>query len=171
MSTKVGSSTGGGGGTFVALGKRRDILIVAGGGGGTRGYDEEDLDGTDATTSESGCDGIGNQWAHGGAGGGAGKDAIESGPSWGNGGAGFTTASSTAKSFLHGPPGESGDGGGFGGGGAIGQYGGGGGGGYSGGGGGRGGGGGGSFIREDGTELVKEVGNEGYGLVQINFVE
>ena len=169
MSTKIGSSTGGGGGTFVALNRRRDVILVAGGGGGTRGYDDEDLDGTDASLFESGCDGIGHQWAHAGAGGGAGKDAIYSSPSWGYGGAGYSTASTTAKSFLHG--GDAGEGGGFGGGGAVGQYGGGGGGGYSGGGGGRGAGGGGSFIKADGIDPIKELGNEGHGLVKIDRIK
>ena len=153
----------------MALNKRRDILLVAGGGGGTRGYDEEDLDGTDANiNADYGYDGTGRQWAHGGAGGGAGKDADFSGPSWGYGGAGFTSASTTAKSFLHG--GAAGEGGGFGGGGAVGQYGGGGGGGYSGGGGGRGGGGGGSFIKAEGIEPIRQLGNEGHGLVKIDHI-
>ena len=143
---------------------------MAGGGGGTRGYDDDDHDGTDANiTSESGNDGTGQQWSHGGADGGSGKDANYSGPSWGHGGAGFTTASTTAKSFLHG--GESGEGGGFGGGGAVGQFGGGGGGGYSGGGGGRGGGGGGSFIKADGTDPIRELGNVSHGLVKIDLVK
>ncbi len=170
MSTKIGSSTGGAGGTFVAINRQREILLVAGGGGGTRGYDEEDLDGTDASLSESGADGIGAQWAQGGAGGGAGKDANFSGPSWGYGGAGFSTASSTAKSFLHGGR-CNGEGGGFGGGGSVGQYGGGGGGGYSGGGGGRGGGGGGSYIKPDGSiDPVKELGHEDHGMVKIDYI-
>ena len=162
------SSTGGAGGTFVALNKMRDLLLVAGGGGGTRGYDDEDLDGTDASTLESGRDGVGQQWAHGGAGGGAGRDASFTGPSWGYGGAGYNTASLTAKSFLHG--GEAGEGGGFGGGGAVGQYGGGGGGGYSGGGGGRGGGGGGSFVKDEGIDILRELGNEGHGFVKIDHI-
>lgn len=153
----------------MALTKQREILLVSGGGGGTRGYDDEDHDGTDANLSEYGCDGTGQHWAHGGASGGAGKDANYSGPSWGYGGAGFTTASTTAKSFLHG--GASGEGGGFGGGGAVGQYGGGGGGGYSGGGGGRGGGGGGSFIKPEGTNHIRELGHTGPGMVKIELVK
>lgn len=170
MSKKIGSSTGGAGGTYVALNRRRDVLVVAGGGGGTRGHDADDLNGKDANIeSDSGLDGSGAQWASGGAGGGAGKDAMFTGPSWGNGGAGFNTASTTAKSFLHG--GEPGEGGGFGGGGAVGHYGGGGGGGYSGGGGGRGGGGGGSFIREDGLDQKRTLGNEDHGSVTIVHVD
>ena len=166
MSQKVFSSTGGGGGTFVALNKRNQCLIVAGGGGGTRGHDAEDYDGQDANIdSESGLDGIGAQWAEGGAGGGAGKDAMYSGPSWGYGGAGFYNTSTKSQSFLNG--GTPGEGGGFGGGGAVGVYGGGGGGGYSGGGGGRGGGGGGSYIKEDGIDQKRSLGNSGHGSVSI----
>ena len=170
MSKKIESSSGGAGGTFVALNKHRDLLIAAGGGGGTRGHDAEDFDGKDANiTDEFGQDGLGAQWAGGGAAGSAGKDAIFSGPSWGFGGAGFDCASSTANSFLHlGKPGE---GGGFGGGGGVGHYGGGGGGGYSGGGGGRGGGGGGSFVREDGLDQRRSLGTEGHGYVCIARVD
>ena len=170
MSKKVYSCTGGGGGTFVAVNKRSDCLVVAGGGGGTRGHDMEDYDGKDANVeTESGFDGIGAQWAAGGATGGAGKDAIFSGPCWGYGGAGVFTASTKSKSFLHG--GEPGEGGGFGGGGAVGVYGGGGGGGYSGGGGGRGGGGGGSYIREDGIDKKRTLGNDDHGSVTIIHVD
>ena len=76
--------------------------------------------------------------------------------------------STTASSLLKG--GDSGQCGGFGGGGAIGQYGGGGGGGYSGGGGGRGGGGGGSYVRDDGVDIEKAIGNESNGSVMIEKV-
>lgn len=170
MSKKIFSCAGGGGGTFVAVNRRSDCLVVAGGGGGTRGHDSEDYDGKDANVeSDSGRDGIGTQWATGGAAGEAGKDAEFSSPCWGYGGAGYNTASTKSKSFIHG--GEAGEGGGFGGGGAIGMYGGGGGGGYSGGGGGRGGGGGGSFIREDGIDCKRELGNEGHGAVTIVHVD
>ena len=166
MSKKVGPSSGGAGGTFVALNKRRDLLIAAGGGGGTRGYDAEDHDGRSANiNSDAGTDGLGSQWGAGGAGGGAGKDAMFAGPCWGWGGAGFDSASSTAKSFLHG--GEPGDSGGFGGGGSVGYYGGGGGGGYSGGGGGRGGGGGGCYVMEGGMDEKRSLGNDSHGSVTI----
>ena len=167
MSTRVGPSSGGGGGTFVALGGRHNLLIAAGGGGGTRGHDQDDHDGRDANTEEEGKAGVGREWASGGMGGGCGNDALFTGPPWGHGGAGFDHASSTAKSFVHG--GVGGSGGGFGGGGAVGTYGGGGGGGYSGGGGGRGGGGGGSFVREDGTDVKKLVGNVGHGSVKLDY--
>ena len=170
MSKKVHSSSGGAGGTFVALNKRKEILIVAGGGGGTRGHDAEDIDGKDANIeSEDGKDGAGQQWAAGGASGGAGKDAWFTGPCWGYGGAGFNTASTSAKSFLH--DGEPGEGGGFGGGGGVGHYGGGGGGGYSGGGGGRGGGGGGSYVRDDGMDQKKSIGGLENGSVTIVRVD
>ncbi len=166
MSEKVLSSTGGGGGTFVSLQKRSQCLIVAGGGGGTRGHDGDDFDGRDANImSSEGLDGLGQQWAEGGAGGGAGKDANFSGPCWGYGGAGFSSTSSKSQSFISG--GEPGPGGGFGGGGAVGMYGGGGGGGYSGGGGGRGGGGGGSFVRDDGENVKRSLGNSGHGSLTI----
>ena len=78
-------------------------------------------------------------------------------------GAGFLQNSSSARSFSNG--GDGGQYGGFGGGGAVGVYGGGGGGGYSGGGGGRGGGGGGSYVRDDGIDVKKKIGNEGHGSV------
>lgn len=145
MSKKVHSSTGGAGGTFVALNRRREILMVAGGGGGTRGHDAEDIDGKDANIeTENGTDGAGVQWASGGAGGGAGKDAWFVGPCWGYGGAGFNTASTSAKSFLHG--GDPGEGGGF-------------------------GGGGGSFIRDDGMDQKKSVGSMEHGSVTIVRVD
>ena len=166
MSIKRGPCSGGGGGTFVGLNGRQDLLIAAGGGGGTRGYDEEDLDGKDASIDLYGLGGHGGQWAAGGNSGRAGRDAVANGPCWGYGGAGHVENSTTATSFVAG--GTKGDGGGFGGGGGIGSYGGGGGGGYSGGGGGRGGGGGGSYIREDGLHIIRSVGNEGNGFVLID---
>ena len=175
MSKKIGSSSGGAGGTFVALNRTiaSNILIVSGGGGGTRGHDNDDLNGKDANIeTDSGFDGCGAQWASGGAGGGAGGDAIFTGPSWGHGGAGLHEASSTAESFLRGgEPISSDGGGGFGGGGAVGHFGGGGGGGYSGGGGGRGGGGGGSYIRKDGLDQKRLLGNDGHGSVTIVHVD
>lgn len=167
MSTKVGPSSGGGGGTFVALAGRTNLLVAAGGGGGTRGHDQDDRDGRDANTEEDGLAGVGREWAHGGVGGGCGCDALFTGPPWGHGGAGYNQASTTAMSFVHG--GTKGSGGGFGGGGAVGTYGGGGGGGYSGGGGGRGGGGGGSYVREDGMDVKKMVGNVGHGSVNLDY--
>lgn len=170
MSNRVGPSSGGGGGTFVAVNRQRDLLVAAGGGGGTRGHDQEDHDGRDANIETSeGTDGVGAQWAEGGANGGAGKDAVFAGPSWGYGGAGFHTSSTTSGSFMHG--GVSADGGGFGGGGGVGRFGGGGGGGYSGGGGGRGGGGGGSFVKEGGLDEKRSLGNEGHGSVTIVHVD
>ena len=169
MSEKRGPCSGGAGGTFVGLNGRQDLLIAAGGGGGTRGFDDDDLDGKDATVEANGLGGTGEQWAAGGNGGRAGKDAIAIGPCWGYGGAGHVENSTTASSFVTG--GTSGEGGGFGGGGGIGAYGGGGGGGYSGGGGGRGGGGGGSYVREDGLDIIREVGNEGHGVVLIEKIE
>ena len=171
MSEKVVTSSGGGGGTFVALNRESQLLIAAGGGGGTRGHDPDDHDGRDANIESSdGLDGVGQQWASGGADGGAGKDALFTGPCWGYGGAGFNQASSTAKSYLHG--GSTGEGGGFGGGGAVGRYGGGGGGGYSGGGGGRGGGGGGCFVMKEGAlDERRSLGNDGHGSVTIVHVD
>ena len=170
MSQRVGPSTGGGGGTFVAVNRFRDLLIAAGGGGGTRGYDTEDHKGRDANIdSTEGSDGVGTQWAEGGADGGAGRDAVFAGPSWGYGGGGFHTSGTMAKSFMHG--GESSDGGGFGGGGGVGHYGGGGGGGYSGGGGGRGGGGGGCFVKEGGLDERRSLGTDGHGSVTIVHVD
>ena len=168
MSEKRGPCSGGGGGTFVGLNGRQDLLIAAGGGGGTRGFDDDDLDGKDANIEMNGLGGAGEQWAAGGNSGRAGKDAIAVGPCWGYGGAGHVENSTTASSFVTG--GAGGEGGGFGGGGGIGAYGGGGGGGYCGGGGGRGGGGGGSYVREDGFNAVREIGNEEHGLVIIEKI-
>ncbi len=168
MSEKRGPCSGGGGGTFVGINGRQDLLIAAGGGGGTRGFDEDDLDGKDANIEVNGLGGTGEQWAAGGNSGRAGKDAIALGPCWGYGGAGHVENSTTASSFVTG--GAGGEGGGFGGGGGIGAYGGGGGGGYCGGGGGRGGGGGGSYIRQDGMDIEREIGSEGYGLVIIEKI-
>ena len=170
MSSRVGPSTGGGGGTFIAVNRKRDLLIAAGGGGGTRGYESEDYDGVDANPlSGDGKDGVGVQWANGGSNGGCGKDAIFAGPCWGYGGAGFDSAATMSKSFLHG--GSPTEGGGFGGGGAVGNFGGGGGGGYSGGGGGRGGGGGGSYVMDGGMDVKRLVGCEGHGSVKIVRVD
>ncbi len=164
-------NTGGGGGTFVVVNEttKENLLIAAGGGGGTRGLDEHDLDGDDANLETWGTDGRGHEHGKGGKDGSQGKDASKfQGPSWGYGGAGYLENSSTARSFLNG--GTGGSNGGFGGGGAVGMYGGGGGGGYSGGGGGRGGGGGGSYVRKDGIDVEKKVGNEGHGMVFIEKV-
>lgn len=169
MSAKKGPCSGGGGGTFVGLNGRQDLLIAAGGGGGTRGYEDDDQSGRDANIEPNGLGGQGEQWANGGMGGKAARDAIWTGPCWGYGGAGHVENSSTAQSFVAG--GKGGEAGGFGGGGAIGAYGGGGGGGYSGGGGGRGGGGGGSYVRDDGIEVTKEVGNMENGSVIIEIIK
>ena len=146
----------------MALNRVRELLIAAGGGGGTRGQEQDDHDGRDANIgSQDGTDGVGAQWASGGADGGAGKDAEVNSIVWGRGGAGFKSSSVTANSFLHG--GES-EGGGFGGGG---QHSGGGGGGYSGGGGGRGGGGGGCFVKEGGLDEKQSLGNDDNGYVEV----
>ena len=166
-------NTGGGGGTFVAVNEitKENLLIAAGGGGGTRGFDDRDEDGCDASLNRSGTDGRGHEHGKGGIDGGPGEDANSStfiGPCWGYGGAGFLQNSSSARSFSNG--GDGGQYGGFGGGGAVGVYGGGGGGGYSGGGGGRGGGGGGSYVRDDGIDVEKKIGNEGHGSVMIEKV-
>ena len=166
-------NTGGGGGTFVAVNEitKENLLIAAGGGGGTRGFDDRDEDGCDASLDPSGTDGRGHEHGKGGVDGGPGEDANSStfiGPCWGYGGAGFLQNSSSARSFSNG--GDGGQYGGFGGGGAVGVYGGGGGGGYSGGGGGRGGGGGGSYVRDDGIDVEKKIGNEGHGSVTIEKV-
>ena len=171
MSTFNTCNTGGGGGTFVAVNEitKGNLLMAAGGGGGTRGMDEQDRDGSDASLESWGSDGLGHEHGKGGKDGAPGEDAVSyMGPSWGSGGAGFMQDSSSARSFLRG--GAGGQNGGFGGGGAVGMYGGGGGGGYSGGGGGRGGGGGGSFVRDDGIDILKEIGNEGHGSVRIEKV-
>ena len=174
MSVLQRFSTGGGGGTFVALNEinQDNLLIAAGGGGGTRGVDENDVDGCDASLEPNGLDGLGKEHGMGGVNGGPGEDANPvdyQSPCWGHGGAGFLQDSSTAASFLKG--GHGGQCGGFGGGGSIGQYGGGGGGGYSGGGGGRGGGGGGSFIRPDGINTTKKVGHDSSGSVMVERVQ
>ena len=169
MSVLQKFSTGGGGGTFIAVNEinHDNLLIAAGGGGGTRGVDESDFDGCDASLEPNGTDGRGGEHGKGGVNSNAGEDAHPDDyqPCWGFGGAGFLQDSSTASSFLKG--GHGGQCGGFGGGGAIGQYGGGGGGGYSGGGGGRGGGGGGSFVRNDGIDVTKAIGNENNGSVMV----
>ena len=169
MSQSKGPCSGGGGGTFVGLNGRLDLLIAAGGGGGTRGYDDEDQHGKDANTEPNGLAGHGEHWANGGMGGKSGRDAIWTGPCWGYGGAGHIENSTTSHSFVSG--GKGGEAGGFGGGGSIGGYGGGGGGGYSGGGGGRGGGGGGSYIRDDGIDTTREVGNTTHGSVIIDIIK
>lgn len=169
MSTRKGPCSGGGGGTFVGLNGRQDLLLAAGGGGGTRGYEDDDQDGIDASVDPNGLGGHGEQWASGGMGGKAARDALWAGPCWGYGGAGHVENSSSSQSFVAG--GKAGDGGGYGGGGAVGAYGGGGGGGYSGGGGGRGGGGGGSYVREDSLEVIKNVGNICNGSVKIQLIK
>lgn len=170
--------SGGGGGTFVLLVNNgeitveRNLLVVAGGGGGTRGYDEQDEDGCDASLEHWGTDGRGREHGKGGREGLPGTDAIINlyqGPCWGYGGAGFRKSSKSAKCYLEGL--EGGQCGGFGGGGGVSQLGSGGGGGYSGGGGGMGGGGGGSFVNPRATEVTKRVGNAGNGYVLIERVE
>lgn len=174
MSSKHHYHSGGGGGSFVALNEmsQDSLLLAAGGGGGTRGADENDFDGRDASVEEAGFDGLGDYFGRGGKNGCPGEDARDSsnleGPSWGNGGAGFMQDSSTALSFVSG--GHAGQNGGFGGGGAVGMYGGGGGGGYSGGGGGRGGGGGGSYVISMAVEVTRSVGSEGHGSITIESV-
>ena len=170
MSQRHGCHSGGGGGTFVTVNTRElhGLLIAAGGGGGTRGYDDQVPDGCDASLDENGTWVDATNCVEGGLNGAAGKDAIFQGPSWGYGGAGYQHSSSTAKSFVEG--GAGGECGGFGGGGSVGLYGGGGGGGFSGGGGGRGGGGGGSYVRLDGENITKVIGNNGHGEVEIVHV-
>ena len=171
MSERQGCHSGGAGGTFVAVNNRKifeNILLVAGGGGGTRGYDDQDCDGCDANLDPHGTSANIIHCADGGMDGAPGKDANFLGPSWGHGGAGWLQSSSTAKSFVEG--GSGGECGGFGGGGSVGLYGGGGGGGFSGGGGGRGGGGGGSYVRQDGENVTKDVGNLTHGEVEIHKV-
>jgi len=167
MSQCQGFHSGGGGGTFVSVNTREidGILVVAGGGGGTRGFDSEDPDGCDASLEPDGTMANATECAEGGINGAPGKDAIIVGPPWGFGGAGWKQSSSMAKSFFDG--GNGGECGGFGGGGGVGLFGGGGGGGFSGGGGGRGGGGGGSYVRKDGENVTKEVGNMSHGEVKI----
>ena len=163
--------SGGGGGTFVLLSNNghpilENLLIAAG--GGTRGYDERDEDGADASLTPNGTDGRGREHGKGGGEGGPGEDAdavVFRGPCWGYGGAGFLHSSVTAKCYAEGLLG--GQCGGYGGGGGVGLLGGGGGGGFSGGGGGRGGGGGGSFVKAGALHVVKEVGNDTEGYVVI----
>ena len=171
MSERQGCHSGGAGGTFVAVNSRQifeNILLVAGGGGGTRGYDHQDCDGCDGNLEPNGTSANIIHCADGGKDGAPGKDANFLGPPWGHGGAGWQQSSTTAKSFVEG--GDGGECGGFGGGGSVGLYGGGGGGGFSGGGGGRGGGGGGSYVRSDGENVTKEVGNLDHGKVEIERV-
>ncbi len=151
---------------------QENLLIVAGGGGGTRGRDDGDYNGSDASLEVDGMDGLGLESAKGGRNGEAGEDADLAkftGPPWGYGGAGALKNASTADSFLSG--GKGGRNGGFGGGGSAGSWGGGGGGGYSGGGGGRGGGGGGSFVRNGATDVEKQVGNEGDGCIVVEVAD
>ena len=172
MSQRNICNSGGGGGSFVILNEvtQENLLIAAGGGGGTRGFDERDADGCDASLEPSGTNGRGHEHGSGGKDGAPGEDAdMYAGPCWGYGGAGFLADSTTAKCFLNG--GQGGQSGGFGGGGSVGLYGGGGGGGYSGGGGGRGGGGGGSYIRSDGRKVEKKLGNDGYGSITIEKID
>ena len=173
MSQRHEYSSGGGGGTFVALNEvnRENLLIVAGGGGGTRGCDESDFDGANASLEPNGTDGLGREHGKGGVDGGPGEDANLPdfrGPCWGYGGAGALVDSNSGMSMSFVNGGNGGRNGGFGGGGAVGSWGGGGGGGFSGGGGGRGGGGGGSYVRSDATLVEKKVGNEGAGSIQID---
>ena len=171
MSERQNCHSGGAGGTFVAVNNRQvfeNLLLVAGGGGGTRGYDDQDCDGCDASLEPNGTSATTINCAEGGMNGAPGKDANFLGPSWGHGGAGWQQSSTTAKSFVDG--GSGGECGGFGGGGSVGLYGGGGGGGFSGGGGGRGGGGGGSYIRADGDNVTKEIGHVNHGEVEITRI-
>ena len=162
-----GYHSGGAGGTFVSVNTRelKGILVVAGGGGGTRGLDNEDVAGCDGNLEPHGTMAKAINCSEGGINGAPGNDAIFAGPPWGYGGAGWQQSSTTAKSFVDG--GDGGECGGFGGGGGVGMYGGGGGGGFSGGGGGRGGGGGGSYVRPDGENVTKEIGNMDHGEVKI----
>lgn len=168
--------SGGGGGTFVLLSnlgecKIENLLIAAGGGGGTRGYDDQDEDGCDASLERFGTDGRGNEHGDGGKEGLPGSDANYTwfqGPCWGHGAAGFLKSSKSAKCYAEGL--EAGQCGGYGGGGGVGLYGGGGGGGFSGGGGGRGGGGGGSYVKKTGGHVTKKVGNDGDGYVRIERI-
>lgn len=171
--------SGGGGGTFVLLSNNghpilENLLIAAGGGGGTRGYDERDEHGADASLTPDGINGRGREHGKGGKDGGPGEDAdavVFRGPCWGYGGAGFLLSSVTAKCYAEGLLG--GQCGGFGGGGGVGLLGGGGGGGFSGGGGGRGGGGGGSYIKTGAIHVAKELGNdkEGYVIIEQTSIE
>ena len=168
MSERHNCHSGGAGGTFVAVNDRQildNLLLVAGGGGGTRGIDNKDCDGRNASLDPNGTSATIADCAEGGMNGAPGRDASFLGPSWGHGGAGWQQSSTTAKSFVDG--GNGGEYAGFGGGGGVGMFGGGGGGGFSGGGGGRGGGGGGSYIRSDGKNVTKEVGNMAHGEVKI----
>ena len=171
MSERQGCHSGGAGGTFVSVNTRKleSILVVAGGGGGTRGYDSKDTDGCDASLEPHGTTANATHCAEGGLDGAPGKDAMFTGPPWGFGGAGWKKSSTTACSFVEG--GNGGECGGFGGGGGVGMYGGGEGGGFSGGGGGRVGGGGGSYVREDGDNVTKKVGNMHHGEVTIEKLE
>lgn len=169
--------SGGGGGTFVVICEKdklpslENLLVAAGGGGGTRGIDESDNDGSDASLETFGSDGIGSDSGRGGQSGGPGCDADplwHGAPCCGYGGAGFLRGiadTGRAKSYLDGC--EGGHCGGFGGGGGVG-LGGGGGGGYSGGGGGRGGGGGGSYIKETAIWIDKRIGNSDHGYVIVS---
>lgn len=176
MSSRHHYHSGGGGGSFVALNEisQESLFIAAGGGGGTRGADQNDFNGSDASVYEDGIDGLGNFSGAGGKNGGPGEDAKDSSNadelwSWGGGGAGFMQDSTTALGFVAG--GHGGQNGGFGGGGSVGMYGGGGGGGYSGGGGGRGGGGGGSYVISSAVEVSRSVGNNGHGSICIEKVD
>lgn len=134
MSTLQDFNTGGGGGTFVAVNDitEETLLLAAGGGGGTRGYDEQDLDGCDASLEPNGSNGRGVQHGKGGASGAPGEDANSPefvGPCWGYGGAGYMQSSSTAKSVSQG-----------------------------------------SFVRADGMDAAKKVGNEDHGSVTVERV-
>ena len=174
---QVRGHSGGGGGTFVVLCENgeqpslENLLVAAGGGGGTRGMDDYDCDGSDASLDPCGSDGKGTNFGKGGQNGGPGMDADapwQEFPSWGYGGAGFLKGSACtcrAKSYLDGS--EGGQCGGFGGGGGVG-LGGGGGGGYSGGGGGQGGGGGGgTYVIGTAVVVEKKIGNADHGYVII----
>lgn len=149
-----------------------NLLIVAGGGGGTRGRDEDDFHGSDASLDINGTNGLGNEFGKGGCNGDAGEDAdspLFRGPCWGYGGAGVLKNATTADCFLNG--GKGGRNGGFGGGGGAGSWGGGGGGGFSGGGGGRGGGGGGSYVKPGATDIVKQIGNDCDGSILVEIAD
>ena len=160
------TDTGGGGGTFVSINGRSSPLIVAGGGGGTRG-NTDDGDGQDASLEPAGKDGVATQGSAA-VGGKDGKAGDTAGGGWGGGGAGYFEGEGCAKAFVDFADGDGPcDGGGIGGGGAAAGDGGGGGGGYSGGGGASSAGGGGSFVREDGTDTEKKIGEQEFGEIVI----
>ena len=77
--------SGGAGGTFVAVNNRQafeNLLLVAGGGGGTRGYDDEDCDGCNASLEPHGTSADKTYCAKSGMDGAPGQDANFVGPPW-----------------------------------------------------------------------------------------